>query len=324
MTRNFCDIIFKVKIKSPSPKVLAFLILVVILTTATVVSTKFINFKKDEVGNKKINLAIKNELDTELDPKDTDGDGLPDWQEEIWGTDKNNIDTDGDGTTDGEEVNQNRNPVVAGPDDAILNDSDIASQIIKESLSNNKTDPNSLTSILSKNLLLRLAQLQQAGQYTPERGDELAKDLKDQALQEVQIPEKYQESIFLTFDSSDKQGLEEYSKKIIEIQYSELIKIDTSSKELDPLINAFKSMAFQLSTIRVPKDLLKTHSKIANNYYIAAEALINLKLSDKDPVLGILSIPIYKKVSEEQPILYKQVQNYLESNGIILVAKQNE
>lgn len=310
------------KLKKPSPKVLAFLVIVVILITTTIVSSKFLDkgfFGKGSESNKnsQISLTIKNNLSRPLEQKDSDSDGLPDWQEEIWKTDKNNPDTDSDGTTDGQEVKDGRNPAVAGPDDKILNDEEAASKVITESLSKKSTDPNSVTSILSKNLLLRLAQLQQSQQYTTESGDALAKDLVDQTVSEVQIPEKYPENIFLTFDSTNKQKLQEYSDKMISIQSTELSKGNTDSTNLDPVINSFKSIAFQMSVMGVPEDLLSVHAKITNGYYLAAEALINLKLSDSDPILGILSIPVYKKVSEEQPILYQQVQNYLESSGII-------
>ena len=166
-------------------------------------------------------------------------------------------------------------------------------------------------------MLLRLAQLEQAGSFSPETGDQLAQDLTSQALQEVQIPNKYSPDIFLTFDSSDSKKLNEYTDKIIAIQYEEALKARTTGTDPEDLIASFKNVAFQLSIIPVPKDIVSVHAKITNNYYIAAEALINLNLADKDPVLGLLSIPIYKRVSEEQPILYKQVQNYLETNGII-------
>lgn len=44
---------------------------------------------------------------------DTDGDGLPDWQEGLYGTDPKKSDTDGDGTLDGEEIRLNRDPLKA-------------------------------------------------------------------------------------------------------------------------------------------------------------------------------------------------------------------
>lgn len=49
--------------------------------------------------------------------KDTDGDGIKNWEETIIRTDPNNPDTDGDGISDGRETEQQRSPVKAGPDD---------------------------------------------------------------------------------------------------------------------------------------------------------------------------------------------------------------
>jgi len=51
--------------------------------------------------------------------KDSDNDGLTDWQEEIYKTDPNNPDTDGDGYLDGEEVLSGYDPLKPGPDDKL-------------------------------------------------------------------------------------------------------------------------------------------------------------------------------------------------------------
>jgi len=51
--------------------------------------------------------------------KDSDHDGLKDWEETLWSTNAAVADTDGDGTTDGEEVAQGRNPSLKGPDDKL-------------------------------------------------------------------------------------------------------------------------------------------------------------------------------------------------------------
>ena len=54
---------------------------------------------------------------TDNSSSDSDGDGLLDWEESLWGTDPLKYDTDGDGTSDKDEINQNRDPLVPGPND---------------------------------------------------------------------------------------------------------------------------------------------------------------------------------------------------------------
>ena len=69
-------------------------------------------------------LSIKNMPDLknfagfigQLPPLDQDGDGLPDSQEAVLGTDKTLVDTDGDGLTDGEEVSLGTNPLIMDSD----------------------------------------------------------------------------------------------------------------------------------------------------------------------------------------------------------------
>lgn len=60
--------------------------------------------------------------ETIIDPqnKDTDNDGLLDWEEELLGTDPLNPDTDGDGYLDGEEIASGHNPLVKGPGDKLV------------------------------------------------------------------------------------------------------------------------------------------------------------------------------------------------------------
>ncbi len=55
----------------------------------------------------------------ETETFDADRDGLPDWEEALWGTNRKLADTDGDGATDGAEVAAHRNPKKAGPHDSL-------------------------------------------------------------------------------------------------------------------------------------------------------------------------------------------------------------
>ncbi len=69
--------------------------------------------------NAKIALEKINKYATSNANIDTDGDGLLDWEEAMWGTDFKNPDTDGDGTSDGAEVALGRDPLTKGPNDYI-------------------------------------------------------------------------------------------------------------------------------------------------------------------------------------------------------------
>lgn len=55
---------------------------------------------------KTVNAELTDELLANYVSKDTDEDGLPDWQESLYGTDINEPDTDGDGISDGDAVRQ--------------------------------------------------------------------------------------------------------------------------------------------------------------------------------------------------------------------------
>ncbi|MFH1129447.1 MAG: thrombospondin type 3 repeat-containing protein [Patescibacteria group bacterium] len=48
---------------------------------------------------------------------DTDNDGLKDWEEDLYKTDRLNPDTDNDGYLDGEEINSGHNPLIKAPGD---------------------------------------------------------------------------------------------------------------------------------------------------------------------------------------------------------------
>ncbi len=50
---------------------------------------------------------------TTIVDRDSDVDGLPDWEEHLYGSDALKFDSDGDGTPDGEEVKEGRNPAKA-------------------------------------------------------------------------------------------------------------------------------------------------------------------------------------------------------------------
>jgi len=77
----------------------------------------FVNAYSKREAFSKFNLWGGKETIVESQTKDSDNDGLQDWQEDLYKTDYLNPDTDGDGYLDGEEINSGHNPLVKAPGD---------------------------------------------------------------------------------------------------------------------------------------------------------------------------------------------------------------
>ena len=109
--------------------------------------------------------------------KDSDNDGLKDWEEQLWKTDPYNSDTDGDGTPDGLEIKQGRNPLVAGPNDK-LDTNTVTSKINTETQGDlSETDK------FSRDLFVRIVAAKNANQ--PPSEADLQKFLDMTISQEV-------------------------------------------------------------------------------------------------------------------------------------------
>ncbi len=102
-------------------------------------------------------VATQALLDYHFADKDSDGDGLQDWEEGLWKTDPQNPDTDGDGTYDNEEILAQRDPLVAGPGDTIASTT-AAAQLAAGTSSD-------LTRDLSRNFFGSYLELKTTGQY---------------------------------------------------------------------------------------------------------------------------------------------------------------
>ena len=92
----------------PSKK---FLIALSIAIIVIIVAIIFNYWKPNTTKYTNNNLAVDTNASSSIMNIDSDNDGLPDWKENLYGTDPKKADTDRDGTNDADEIAQNRDPL---------------------------------------------------------------------------------------------------------------------------------------------------------------------------------------------------------------------
>lgn len=282
-----------------------------------------------------LNNKTQTEIINNIAKKDSDNDGLKDWEEALWGTDPNNPDTDGDGTNDGDEVNVGRNPLTAGPDD------NQAGNEFVENTNADFSDKNlTETDKFAQNLFgkyLSLKKDSQEGLDNEDKNSLIASVVEDSLYNE--IDNKYAVSILNITDDNSKTALKKYGNDFISITelYSQDLNQDelvvfermlgTESKEdamyLKKSSEAYNKAISKLIEIKTPNDLAFVHLDIINSYNIISNALNDMSLVFDDPLRGMNGFAVYIAVIDAQIDLFKEVKNYFIGNEIIFNANES-
>lgn len=232
--------------------------------------------------------------------KDTDGDGLKDWEEVLWKTDPNNPDTDGDGTPDGEEVREGRDPMIKGPND----------KIITEIKQNNSTESPNITDAFVKEIMSTYTKMAQKGTANKQEIETLNKQL----LQEItaktsqsDIPAYTTNDLNISKTNSEKQiSIYKENLKTISIKYSKMgknvvdivndalkTKNEEELSELKNSIEVYNKLIKELLAMSVPSTISQIHLNIINAYQSIVNSAKNMQLVLKDPVVGLAGILQY-------------------------------
>lgn len=299
----------------PSKKFIKFISIVLIVAILVwVVSMIFSKREvfKNESGKKGIALARASDGE-DLYKKDSDGDGVPDWEETLWGTDPYNKDTYGNGLGDATEIAnrkktiQERNDLegVAINDDSQNNTAKLAKQfLVTASLAQQQggIDEMALKNF-SKSLDGAFANAQLADMF----------DVKDLKLGSV-TPAKYKENlnkVFQYFLDTNTEELEVVFKLVSGENTDNQINI------LDEKIKIYKDLSENVLKTEAPYLAAGFHLQIANNASKVAIALIGIKNLNEDPLSGMIAFQQYQKYSEALQKALTSLQNYFVTNGII-------
>ena len=249
--------------------------------------------------------------------KDSDNDGLMDWQETTWQTNPCQPDTDQDGYLDGEEVASGYNPTIPAPNDE-LPDQD---QTKPRSL------PENLTMALAKSLREKIIDqgmesiagpLDTYQINTPNRIVNTAvQQVISQAMEEFSLPNIPDEQIIIYSDNSIT-AIQSYAGKIVQvieewefktsIDRGELFESESDMfyqaiqtkdfTEIDKQIEFYQGATDGFKQIPVPANFKDIHKEQIGIFQVTANIFKAIKQIDQDPLKTNLALEQYKRVSD--------------------------
>lgn len=229
--------------------------IVAIFILATTQKNNLVFTAKNQTLNNIVALSSEPKVTAEPFNKDSDRDGLPNWEEKLRGTDPEKSDTDGDGASDGEEINLGRNPLIPGPNDFIIEQ---ISKLTAQAPTTKKPvapDTSSQTAPIGSQNKTTATDDENSPQNTALRvyGNALASTIKN-------------------FGPTATET---------NIVFTEIIKDPTeySFIKLREIADKYSKLADNAETLKVPYEAMETHKALVQEYHSISD---NIKKLDSD------------------------------------------
>lgn len=267
--------------KQSSLKNIAFIILALIIVGGVFVLAEYRNNSNGNLvydSNISIKDAVK-AIPQDMQYKDSDGDGLKDWEEALLGTDPNKAD-------DKSLIEKARN--------------NTSTHTEIES-----TETLTSTDVLARDFFARYMELKQVGLSTDKQSQE---NLVGQVLKSGLIldnPKKYELKDIIVITDTSKEAIKKYGndigavfKKYNANNRDEAViakeAIDKEDykilKEIDPIILNYKNIINNLLKIQAPKSISDTHLALINSVNLFLFVSESLRKVDVDPVKGLQGV----------------------------------
>jgi len=262
--------------------------------------------------------AVDNQTATvgDLIDRDTDKDGVPDWEETLWGTNPELSDTDGDGTLDRAEVDALRQA---------------AGVPIEPDASEKTTE----TDAFARQLFASIVSLKSSGELTPENIQSLSNALLTEvtaddtgtlyAIKDLIIRPVSAESRAAYADGLVRIS-ERYGKQpVVSVIVTAATALEKEDKTILEaiLINAklYKEMASELLALPVPEDIATEHLSMINSYIQISLGIRNIEQILDNPVVGLSGLVAHEQGQRKLAEITGKITTYFSANGIILGKK---
>src|SRR3989344_2059603 len=262
--------------------------------------------------------------------KDSDNDGLKDWQEiQVYKPDPCKPDTDGDGYLDGEEVASGYDPVKKAPGDELpgtlpktprplpANLTKALSSALAQQIVSGKIDSfNQQGQILSADELAKYPALQQTVQQLMSAGNQLF------------APEPIDAGQIKTTNDNSKNSVQKYSLEVMKAIYTNgpprqqaddllnAIKNNDSAESNDAEVANYRSIYQRLLQITVPTELIDLHIEQLNIFSKITKIYQGIKTTDEneDPLKTILAIQAFQETLGQLTVWADKLDQFMKTN----------
>lgn len=288
--------------------------------------------KEFDVAKLLVENTSTNGGDLTLSNKDSDNDGLLDWEEALWKTEINNPDTDGDGTVDGQEIKDGRDPAKAGPQDGIENYDNFQATNGSE----NQTET------LAQQFLIAYAKLVESGDLTEENKTKIITELIAKTSVPAILGKVYTKNDLKIGDDSN-QAIKEYGNNMgslianfaprnipnekfpVEMVYLKKAletRDATDIAKLKSISEEYSRLVFEILKLEIPESAVTVHLGILNGLEKITNITASFSLSLIDPLRAMQSINVYVSIREELNSSVQSLKNYFEAKKITYTDKE--
>ncbi|MCX6757476.1 MAG: hypothetical protein NTZ44_01160 [Candidatus Nomurabacteria bacterium] len=262
-------------------------------------------------------LNIGNSTINDLVAKDSDGDGIQDWQENLWGTDKNNTNTF-NGISDADYIAKKKEGLNTAEDTAGVNltETEKFSREFFSAFTAMKT-----TEGVDVNLVNNFAESLGQNLVNPSIIDKYTdKDIKKDDSGDQAQREEYYLLVAETYDKYQAKGM----GKELEILGDSLATYSAtgtpdSVDELESFATAYQDFASELMTLSVPADLATYHLKIVNSANNTGISVSHMAKIINDPIVAVSGLAEYQKYEEAFTLAANALETTLPKDATISI-----
>jgi len=273
------------------------------------ISNTFFGKNRFLSSNKQKNLETQKLTVNQLIQKDSDQDGVADWEEALWGTDPNKKITF-DNLPDGTYID-NKKKLLNLEDKANTENMTETDKFAREFFTaftamkaSGQVDPsmiNNFSNALGQKII------------DPALIDTYAiKDEKIKKQDDIESRQKYYEDLSILFEKYQSLGIgDELLILGNNLSTSTIDDPEKMSNDLLVISQAYKDFAQKVIETPVPESLSQYGLKIANGANNTGISVFNMSRMASDPVIGISGLSQYQKYSEDLISVVKELETEL-------------